>query len=37
MFKNSQTKWGLEGGEGGRLVLHRTVFVTATLFFHCIF
>ena len=27
-----------EGGGGGvRLVLHRTVFVKATLFFHCIF
>ena len=32
VFKNSQTKWGLEGG-GVRLVLHRTVFVKATLFF----
>ena len=42
MFKNSQTKWGLEMGGGGggggvRLVLHRTVFVKATLCFHCIF
>ena len=35
MFKNSQPKWGWEGGV--RLVLHRTVFVKATLFFHCIF
>ena len=38
VFKNCQPKWGLEGGGGGvRLVLHRTVFVKATLFFHCIF
>ena len=39
MFKNSQAKWGLEGGGGigVRLVLHRTDFVKATLFFHCIF
>ena len=36
VFKNSQPKLGLEGG-GVRLVLHRTVFVKATLFFHCIF
>ena len=36
VFKNSQPKWGLEGG-GVRLVLHRTVFVKATLFFHNIF
>ena len=37
VFKNSQPKWGLEGGGGVRLVLHRTVFVKATLFFPCIF
>ena len=30
--------WKGGGGGGGvRLVLHRTVFVKATLFFHCIF
>ena len=30
-------KWGGGGGGGVRLVLHRTVFVKATLCFHCIF
>ena len=29
--------WKGGGGGGVRLVLHRTVFVRATLFFHCIF
>ena len=28
---------GVWKGGGVRLVLHRTVFVKATLFFHCIF
>ena len=35
VFKNSQPRGG--GGGGVRLVLHRTVFVKAALFFQCIF